>query len=324
LNKVSVVIPCYNCEKYITECLDSIVNQTYKNIEIILVDDGSNDDTLSIVEKYKNIIVIKNTNKGVSNARNCGIYKSTGDYIIFIDSDDYIEKNAIKTMMDCMIKDNLDMVRSNYKKIIGKKLYSLDSLYKSKTFINKNNFKETIYRFVLGTEKFNYACSTIYRLDIIKENKILFDENIINGEDAIFVMDYIKHINSICYIPDELYIYRIHENSMTKKGKSIDLIWDNKLKYINELRKKEKEWNMEQYGLVDCKIIYILLSCIYRVVKFEDDFEYIFKMIEDINLNSILKKINYTDLDLTEDRKNFLKRIKENDINGAIKVIERW
>ena len=97
--KVSVIIPVYNVEKYIKKTLDSVINQTYRNIEIIIIDDGSTDNTFKICEKYqlnKNVKIIKQINKGVSNARNNGLKIATGEYILFVDGDDYIEKNTLK------------------------------------------------------------------------------------------------------------------------------------------------------------------------------------------------------------------------------------
>ena len=106
MEKISVIIPVYNGEKYIERCVLSVVNQTYKNIEIMVIDDGSSDRTAEIIDdmRYedKRIKVVKKKNEGVSSARNCGIEKSTGDYIMFVDADDYIEKDYLMNMYGAM------------------------------------------------------------------------------------------------------------------------------------------------------------------------------------------------------------------------------
>ena len=113
--KVSIVVPVYNVEKYLNRCLNSLVNQDYKNIEIIIVNDGSPDNSQMIIDKYKkeysNVIkAFKKKNEGLSEARNFGLKKATGDYIAFIDSDDYVETNMISEMIKCASKNNSDIV----------------------------------------------------------------------------------------------------------------------------------------------------------------------------------------------------------------------
>lgn len=118
MSKVSIVIPVYNAELYISRCLDSIINQTYTDLEIICVNDGSKDNSLQILKKYQEkderIFVIDKENAGVSEARNDAIKRSSGQYITFVDSDDWLEKDAIELMYKALIENNADVVRSNY------------------------------------------------------------------------------------------------------------------------------------------------------------------------------------------------------------------
>lgn len=115
MKKVSIIVPMYNVENYITKCIDSLINQTYSNIEIILIDDGSKDATFQIIKNFKDkrIKYIYQKNAGVSAARNNGISKSSGDYITFIDADDWLSQDAIKTMVD-LFDSECDVVRTNY------------------------------------------------------------------------------------------------------------------------------------------------------------------------------------------------------------------
>ena len=114
---ISIIIPIYNVEKYLEKCLDSILNQTYKNLEIILIDDGSTDNSPNICNSYcekdKRIKIIHKNNEGVSSARNKGIELSKGKYIVFIDSDDYVSNEHIEVLYDCIISNNVDLVISN-------------------------------------------------------------------------------------------------------------------------------------------------------------------------------------------------------------------
>ena len=117
MKKVSIIIPVYNSAKYITQCIESVINQTYKNIEIIIIDDNSTDESIEIIKKIKDkrikLISIKQ-NKGVANARNTGIKKATGDYICFLDSDDYWYKNKIEKQIDFIEKNNYVFIYTSY------------------------------------------------------------------------------------------------------------------------------------------------------------------------------------------------------------------
>ena len=116
MKKISIIVPVYQAEKYISKCIESIVNQTYKNLEIILVDDGSTDRSGEICDEYgkkdNRIVVVHNKNKGVSVARNCGLDIATGDYITFVDSDDYIDLQMYSEMMKVVEKYSCDVVYS--------------------------------------------------------------------------------------------------------------------------------------------------------------------------------------------------------------------
>ena len=119
MNKVSIIVPVYNTKDYIIRCVDSLVNQTYKNIEIILVNDGSLDNSIDLVnEKYDDdrIVIVNQENMGSGQARNNGIKKASGDYLFFVDSDDFIDKDTISIMMNKMINDKVNLVICDYYK----------------------------------------------------------------------------------------------------------------------------------------------------------------------------------------------------------------
>ena len=206
--KISIIIPVYNVEKFLKECLDSIVNQNYRNIEIILVDDGSCDSSGKICDEYekkdKRIIVIHQKNCGVSNARNKGINKATGKYICFVDSDDIIHPDYIQKLVNNLNEDSLSVcLIKNFEKNVS---YS-DNEGELIT-LNVDNFIDLCTMLLLNT-----PCCKLYDIDIIKTNKIFFNTEISLGEDLLFNLDYLKYVDKVFIVNQELYYYRKSDNN---------------------------------------------------------------------------------------------------------------
>lgn len=193
--KISIIIPAYNVEKYIENCLDSVIKD--KNIEIIVVNDGSIDKTQELVEKYENVILFNNTNHGVSYSRNFGISKATGDYIMFVDSDDYLKNNWIDIVLN--------------------KKFNEDVIYfsnKLKSVKDKNKLLD----FVIGVKKPCIAgpyCK-LFKRDFLNENNIRFKEDIINGEDMLFNVECVLKLKNFKIINESIYMYRQNATSATK------------------------------------------------------------------------------------------------------------
>ena len=214
--KISVVVPIYNAEKYLKKCLDSIINQTYDNLEIILVNDGSTDKSLEICESVRNgdsrITIINKENKGVSTARNKGIESSNGEFIIFIDADDYLDKNMFEILVEDAIKNNIDLVMCGYRNvdINGNILYEsspMDEKYFDvKTFKN-NLFKTNYYRELI--------CNKLFRLEIIKNNNIRFREDIHINENILFLLDFAKYGYRYSYDNEKLYNFLYNRSGAT-------------------------------------------------------------------------------------------------------------
>lgn len=209
--KYSIIIPIYNAETYLDECLMSLKNQIYENFEVILVDDGSTDNSCKIYNKYekedKRFKVFKKKNGGVSSARNLGLLKASGKYILFVDSDDYCDNKLLK-IIDENIDNNIDIISFGYYK-----------KYKNIICDVKPNFKETINDYQLGfyegEEILGYLWNKVFLNEIIKFNKIQFNTDIHYSEDLIFVTDYFKYVNKFLVIDDCLYFYRMRKNSAT-------------------------------------------------------------------------------------------------------------
>lgn len=219
---ISIVIPVYNVEEYLEQCIKSVINQTYKNIEVILVDDGSPDNCPHICDSYfekdKRIRVIHKSNGGLSDARNVGIEESTGEYIMFLDSDDYWEdSNALYDIATYLNNENPDLVILNSKKYYeenDKKIIRYDSDSKIEGDWN-NLVKHNIYK----------ACAwdKVVKSRIIKENKIYFPLNTLS-EDIEWCGKLINYSRNIVVYNNPFYVYRQRRGSITKTIKANDFI----------------------------------------------------------------------------------------------------
>lgn len=209
--KVSIIIPVYKAEKWLEKCIDSCIQQTYKNIEIILIDDGSPDSSGEICDSYsradERVIVIHQENQGVSSARNKGISVSKGEYIIFVDSDDWIKSNMIEELLRVSNCDNgYELVICGYDVINNVHKISSCSFFEKYECINEILTE-------LSTRKklsmFQTPWNKLYISRVIKDNNIRFDESLKYGEDFSFVLKYIENIHS-CTITDNcLYSFRV-------------------------------------------------------------------------------------------------------------------
>ncbi len=211
MSKLSIVIPVYNTYKYIDKCLKSIMNQNI-DYEIILVDDGSTDESGKLCDNYQNenIKVIHINNLGVSNARNVGILNSSGKYITFIDSDDYID-NCYKELIDIMDK-GYDLVTFGISIDNEEKKLEERSIISTSSTLDLNRH-DTIKN-IIDIANFNCVIwNKIYRLDIIKENNIFFDKNIYVAEDSLFAVEYALKVNKSYHVNKPYYHYIIHSNS---------------------------------------------------------------------------------------------------------------
>lgn len=219
MDKVSIIVPLYNSEKYIEKTIFSLINQTYSNIEILVINDGSTDRSRKICEKFKNskVRLINIKNSGVSNARNVGIKNATGKYIMFSDSDDFYEENFVKVAVN-YIKKGFDVVVFGYNKVYRKNV--------KKCIINKNINNLNKYEFIeilQDFSMFNNLWNKIYLTDIIKRNNVKFDVSIFRGEDYKFNLDYFNNISKYCYIPLNLYNYRVSNGGLATKYDEFEL-----------------------------------------------------------------------------------------------------
>lgn len=226
--KVSIIIPVYNVEQYLERCLESVVEQTLKDIEIIIVNDGSKDKSQEIIdnykEKYNYIKCYIKDNGGLSDARNYGMANATGEYILFLDSDDYLKKDACENLYNISKKNNLDILKFNYfdeKK--NKDAFVKDKKYMNKIYNGKNYLKEVLDKDTLSIVAWN----ALYSREYIEKNNFQFKKGILH-EDERWTPEVILKCKKIMHIRNVYYFYKLNPSSITtrkdKTKNAIDII----------------------------------------------------------------------------------------------------
>ncbi len=241
---VSVIIPAYNCESYIKRCLDSVLLQSGADLDIIVINDGSSDGTAMILEEYKNKARIKTTpNRGSSAARNEGIKMASGDYIMFLDSDDWLAEGSLKRLSDIIFETDADIVKFCYKRVFPDGHEITDSNQFDKfDIIPKKDFKKKIYPLFINGIKLNSACVGIYRADLIKGRA--FRENMRVAEDAVFSLETYTKAQKVVILPDVLYNYYQTGTGLTGSGVPVMQKYHCNFIFAAETAKLLKEWNM--------------------------------------------------------------------------------
>ncbi len=226
--KISIIVPVYNGEKYFAECIQSILDQSFADIEIIVINDGSTDGSLSLIERYaqndSRIVVINQKNKGVSAARNAGLSKARGDYIMFVDADDYIaRKDALELLID-FSKENGNPDVVCFRRVGDTRGRKAPSGY--------SKLNDSIIGRMIVDETINTLWDKLYKKSIIKENSIKFPVGIRMAEDLLFNVQYFCEAKTIGFFDEELYYYREeNQESATKKympNKYDDLMYVNR------------------------------------------------------------------------------------------------
>ena len=258
--KVSLIIPVYNVENYIEKCLDSVVNQTLKDMEIIIVNDGSQDKSKQKIEKYlkkySSIKYLEKENGGLSDARNYGMPHATGEYIAFLDSDDYVEKTMYEEMYNIAKKENADMVECDFVwEYPNKKREDIGEFYHSK--------KEMI-------EKGHVvAWNKLIKREIIEKTKIIFPVGL-RYEDMEFFYKLVPYIDKVSFVKKCFVHYVQRENSIANtqnvRTKEIFTILDNVIKYYKENGLYEEYKDELEYIYVK----FLLCSSLKRICKISE------------------------------------------------------
>ena len=270
-NTISIIIPVYNGEEYIADCLNSILNQTYKNLEIIVINDGSTDNSRKILYDYKSkdnrIRIVEQENCGVSSARNRGIKLAISNWIMFVDIDDVLEKDAIENFSNNLSFD-YDVIISKIFINTGNRKVKGNCKYNQNMFFDESNKKELIDSIFYdnGKEAVSYiACpfAKVYKKSFLMENGFWFKNGLKYGEDALFNFKVLLFAKKISYINEYTYEYRI--NSTSAMQKYDDHLIENYTNLLIELKNELNE--MKIFDSYKNEYSYYVLRQINRFLK---------------------------------------------------------
>lgn len=268
--KFSIIIPVYNVEKYVEKCLLSIVNQNYEDYEIVIVDDGSKDKSGEIcdafAQKYSHVKVFHIANNGVSNARNVALKHATGDYVWFVDSDDYLEPDALLKIESWLQKyKNADLLIFDASVVNeeGQQVGEITSNLPCGQSMQFFTHREFIYA---NTSLWN----RIYRMDLIREKRLSFEENISIAEDLLFNYKYLLGCQHIYYEKTSLYYYIQRKNSAMSgagKNKDVQTVFERLLEYYRE----QGQYDMFQTELEYLTIYHYFIVTSVRMIRCGSD-----------------------------------------------------
>lgn len=313
---VSVIIPVYNVEKFLNRCVDSILSQTYKNIEIILVDDGAQDSSPQICDEYAHkdirVKVIHKNNGGLASARNAGLKVAKGDYILFVDSDDWIKDITVEELLNIAVKNQVDFVRfipvsAGYPDRpdgtpinFGTEDFMEDGVY------NKEKMIRDIYPRLFVTPQLTMgpivaAWRSLYNRKFLVDNNLYFDEEVKYSEDAIFSAKVVYNSNKFYYIKGGYYYnYFYNTSSITKSFKKDR--W-NVCKILSSTFKKEFG-NKSDYDFskqLHLEDIYNVLNALGQntyIESFKNRYKYVKDIFNDNFTKQSMKYINLTDVNI--------------------------
>lgn len=281
--KVSIIVPVYNVEKYISKCLDSLINQTYKNIEIVLVDDGSQDKSRKFIKEYQKkdsrIKAVFKENEGVSTARNIGIDNSLGELICFVDSDDYVMSDYVEHLVKLLSKDDADIALTT--EMFG--TFDSNQVVKSKiqTVDGRNAaIKLLLYDIPIG------VYSKIFKSSFLKTKNIQFKKELFIGEGFNFNIDAFQQATKVTIGNRKIYYYR-RDNEMSATTKFSIQKWENGLKALQIIKKNlvfsddeiEKSWKFANWRTHSDVYDIMVLSSV------ENDYPIFFKKMKKYTRN---------------------------------------
>lgn len=249
--KFSIIVPVYNVEKYLSFCMESLINQTLRDIEIICVNDGSADASLLILEEYRKlddrIIIVDKKNGGLSSARNAGLDLAEGEFILFVDSDDYLEENTCDRLYVEMLQEDADIV------VFGTNLFPwyvknnhIAWLWSNLEVETKKYEGNTIHALFWERSSKPFVWNECYKRSVIEEHHLRFDEDLLYGEDMLFLFTIFPRVKKVVYIQDKLYNYRCDREGslMSKAGRNAEWKLD---MHMSILEKILRDWDESDY-----------------------------------------------------------------------------
>ena len=298
---ITIAMPVYNVEKYVKESILSVLEQTYDNIELLIVDDCGNDNSMaivnSIIDNYKGckmINIIKHEyNKGLSEARNTAIKEAKGDYIFFIDSDDFIPNDCIEKLFNTMKSNDVDFVVGSCEKINEiNKTHENYMILENKTIKDSKEIKEYIFQ----DSKKRYNANTwnkLFKISFLREKNLFFVPNIYY-EDNLFSISTYTQSNSCSFISDITYYYRIREGSIMQFGERA--FTEKEIKNLAYVRKREKDYIKKFNYCTHFEDVFLSLSvsCFYHVKA------YLHHNLNNLYIKPYIKELLYYPLSLKE------------------------
>lgn len=286
---ISIIVPIYNVEKYLSRCIDSILNQSFTDLEIILVNDGSTDNCGKICDEYKliddRIKVIHKINGGLSDARNVGIAVAKGKYIMFVDSDDFIDSNMCKILLEQMKLYNVDIVSCNFFFSYNNGIKKINN-QSIKTLTVLNNLEMIKKYFCNYSVDLNVVWNKLYKKELFTKYNIVFPKGYIHEDNFIIYKLYYKS-KKICIMNDILYFYEQRNNSIAKNISSKNIF--SQLECIKDYSLFAKEHNdIKKYLNIGCRSLY--LNCINIIIK-NKKLRYLKKNIDYVGKNIFSRDI---------------------------------
>lgn len=273
MSVISIIIPVYNGVKYIERAVSMILSQTYRDVEAIFIDDGSTDGTWDLLCKatvqLERVILIRKVNGGVSSARNAGLAKATGDYIIFADIDDLWESTYAEKLLSCLTKKNVELAICGYKEISieGKELFHYQS--------NREEYYSPII-LIQNCLQSKKICTALWNkafcMDVIRKHTLRFDETLSIGEDMLFLVEYCLNIQQAIEIPCSLYHYvKNPEGTMqSRKYKNyFQVKWLSEWKSIQKVEQKLNEVGIQTFRELETKKTNIAIKILKLMTKYE-------------------------------------------------------
>ena len=271
MNKVSIILPIYNVEKYLEKCVNSVISQTYQNIEVILVDDGSKDSSGRIcdelVESDNRIKVIHKKNGGLASARNAGYEMATGEYIMYIDSDDVIKNDIAEKCVSAMEKKQSDVVIFGYEKMSEDGQVLEICKWSNKTY-NHDEMVEYLYEAICNMS-FGYAWNKMYRKSTIDKSKVFGDAKVIDREDLVYNLELLRFWDRITYIDSVGYEYLQRSSSLLHNS---DLARLKGVEYFVKRVEKINIGNAEvERKVFNMMVLHYLSDCIIKNILWNDE-----------------------------------------------------
>lgn len=288
---ISIIIPVYNSGKYLHRCIDSVLSQDYSNIEILLVDDGSSDDSPEICEQYaiidKRIVVIHIPNSGASLARKKGMELAKGEYLSFVDSDDFVCNTYISDMYRALCDFNTNIACCNFQIIINSNKNI--NCFKSNAYVLE--YDKLMYRFFYY--EFWSLCGTLYKKEVL--NNLEFPKATLSEDYLIKAQIFIKEKN-VAYIPSQLYVYEKHEGSLSNTKLSLRAFeeFDNVLKVYNIVSDKIPEYkDLALKNVIETSVKLMLLGTFSERTKYKEEYKPIISFLKTTTLEIFRNKYSF-------------------------------